>query len=376
MTNDMEVGNKSFHLRWNNHLENLRALFECLFNEQILVDVTIACQDGLLRAHKLILSACSPYFETIFQENPCKHPTVIMRGVTLNEMQSLCQYMYVGSVEVQENNLSSLLKVARELQIKGLSEKTVSNSAEPPSKSKPALNYVPNESAETSDPDASNKFETTNGNVSSAESDSRIFQVPCEDDSSDNVPFDHANMLSPQVMMEEHIDETKPTILSQPKYQPSQIDFQAFIEAQTKVNLTGTVECPTCQRTFLNKQNLRRHMQTHSGLKPHQCMYCKLSFLRLSHLQRHHRTHTGERPFMCTECPKSFSRSDKLRYHIMQQHATMAHLPGPKQRGRPKKFDSSTNNVDVTMVANIQNYGEQCVPVPVQELQEPLNLAH
>lgn len=49
MTNDMEVGNKSFHLRWNNHLENLRALFECLFNEQILVDVTIACQDGLLR---------------------------------------------------------------------------------------------------------------------------------------------------------------------------------------------------------------------------------------------------------------------------------------------------------------------------------------
>lgn len=43
-----------------------------------------------------------------------------MRGVTLNEMQSLCQYMYVGSVEVQENNLNSLLKVARELQIKGV----------------------------------------------------------------------------------------------------------------------------------------------------------------------------------------------------------------------------------------------------------------
>lgn len=42
-----------------------------------------------------------------------------MRGVTLHEMQSLCQYMYVGSVEVQESSLSSLLKVARELQIKG-----------------------------------------------------------------------------------------------------------------------------------------------------------------------------------------------------------------------------------------------------------------
>lgn len=66
MTNDMEVGNKSFHLRWNNHLENLRALFECLFNEQILVDVTIACQDGLLRVRFFLLftflTAISPVF--------------------------------------------------------------------------------------------------------------------------------------------------------------------------------------------------------------------------------------------------------------------------------------------------------------------------
>ncbi|XP_050522427.1 zinc finger protein 90-like [Daktulosphaira vitifoliae] len=373
MTNDMEITNKSFHLRWNNHLENLRSLFECLFNEQILVDVTIACQDGLLKAHKLILSACSPYFETIFQENPCKHPTVIMRGVTLHEMQSLCQYMYVGSVEVHESNLSSLLKVARELQIKGLSEKTVSD----PPKNKPMFNHIPIKSETLDATDVNVKLEMTNGSNSSIETDSRHYQVLAEEDSYDNnSSFEHTNMLSPQVMMDEHIDENKPTILSQPKYQPYQVNFQTLTNSESQNKMVGAVECPTCQRTFLNKQNLRRHMQTHSGLKPHQCSYCNLSFLRLSHLQRHHRTHTGERPFMCTECPKSFSRSDKLRYHIMQQHASMAHLPGPKQRGRPKKFDPQTNNVDVTMVANIQNYEEQCVPVPVQELQEPLNLAH
>lgn len=40
------------------------------------------------------------------------------------------------------------------------------------------------------------------------------------------------------------------------------------------------------------------------------------------------------------------------------------------------QLDSPTGNVDVTMVANIQNFEEQCVPAPVQELQEPLNLAH
>lgn len=45
----MEVTCKSFHLRWNNHLDNLRVLVASLFNEQILCDVTIACQDGSLK---------------------------------------------------------------------------------------------------------------------------------------------------------------------------------------------------------------------------------------------------------------------------------------------------------------------------------------
>lgn len=98
--------------------------------------------------------------------------------------------------------------------------------------------------------------------------------------------------------------------------------------------------CSICSRGFLNKQNMKRHMQTHSGVKPHQCSFCSLSFLRLSHLQRHHRTHTGERPFSCDECGKHFSRSDKLKQHFSQHHSGMVIPKQPKQRGRPRKVGS------------------------------------
>lgn len=117
---EMNLSSKSFHLRWNNHLLNLRTLLEYMYNEQSFVDVTLSCKDGLIRAHKLVLSACSPYFDSIFRENPCEHPVVILRGISLREIQLIIEYMYVGSVDIPEDELTKLLEVANELHVKGL----------------------------------------------------------------------------------------------------------------------------------------------------------------------------------------------------------------------------------------------------------------
>lgn len=111
--------------------------------------------------------------------------------------------------------------------------------------------------------------------------------------------------------------------------------------------------CNICNRGFLNKQNMKRHMQTHSGIKPHQCNYCNLSFLRLSHLQRHHRVHTGERPFLCDQCDKQFSRSDKLKQHIAQHHSGVVLPKQPKQRGRPRKVNNLMQYLYLTTLINI-----------------------
>lgn len=106
-------------LVWDNHLANISALFESLYREHKLVDVTLACRDGHLRAHKLVLSACSPFFERIFQENPCDHPVVIVRGVYYQEMQTLLDYIYKGRISIAANLVNDLVCVASDLEIKG-----------------------------------------------------------------------------------------------------------------------------------------------------------------------------------------------------------------------------------------------------------------
>ncbi|XP_071650133.1 uncharacterized protein [Temnothorax longispinosus] len=107
-------------LRWNNFSSNLTSGFFSHLSENDLVDVTIAVEGRLLAAHKLVLSVCSPYFKNIFKENPCQHPVIILKDVKYEEITSLLKFMYQGEVNVKQDDLPTLLKVAKMLQISGL----------------------------------------------------------------------------------------------------------------------------------------------------------------------------------------------------------------------------------------------------------------
>ncbi|XP_039756412.1 myoneurin-like isoform X4 [Pararge aegeria] len=124
------VSDKTFHLKWNNHLQNLSQLFTTIYSSSALADVTLSCRDGTLKAHKLVLSACSPYFEQIFKDNPCQHPIVILKGIPFSEINLLVEFMYKGSVDVQEMDLQSLMHTASELEIRGLAYEARDNAAQ------------------------------------------------------------------------------------------------------------------------------------------------------------------------------------------------------------------------------------------------------
>lgn len=63
-----------FALSWKNFQDNIANGFHGLWLRGDLVDVTLACDGKLLRAHKIVLAICSPYFQEMFLSNPCKHP--------------------------------------------------------------------------------------------------------------------------------------------------------------------------------------------------------------------------------------------------------------------------------------------------------------
>ena len=57
------MASQRFCLRWNNHQSNLLSVFDQLLHDESFVDVTLAVEGHALRAHKIVLSACSPYFQ-------------------------------------------------------------------------------------------------------------------------------------------------------------------------------------------------------------------------------------------------------------------------------------------------------------------------
>ncbi|CAG2064821.1 unnamed protein product [Timema podura] len=113
---------QQFCLRWNNFHANITSQFEALRDEEDFVDVTLACDGQRLKAHKVVLSACSPYFKELFKSNPCKHPILFLRDVEFSHLQSLVEFMYAGEVNVAQAQLSSFLHTAESLQIRGLTE--------------------------------------------------------------------------------------------------------------------------------------------------------------------------------------------------------------------------------------------------------------
>lgn len=113
---------EQFSLCWNNFNNNLRTGFHSLLKDEDLVDVTLAAEGHYLKAHKAVLSICSPYLKELFRANPGDHPIVILPDVSYSSLQSLLEFMYQGEVSVSQDEIPAFMKVAETLKVKGLTE--------------------------------------------------------------------------------------------------------------------------------------------------------------------------------------------------------------------------------------------------------------
>ncbi|XP_065215290.1 longitudinals lacking protein-like [Planococcus citri] len=113
---------QQFFLKWNDFQVNMMTSFRNLRNDKSFTDVTLACEGQTCKAHKMVLSACSPYFKALLQENPSKHPIIILKDVPFTHLQAILEFMYAGEVNVSQEQLSAFLKTADRLKVKGLAE--------------------------------------------------------------------------------------------------------------------------------------------------------------------------------------------------------------------------------------------------------------
>ncbi|XP_043244934.1 broad-complex core protein isoforms 1/2/3/4/5-like isoform X28 [Amphibalanus amphitrite] len=109
-----------FCLKWNDFRNSVTSVFEDLRKDGELVDITLCCEGKKVKAHRMMLSACSPYFRDLLKENPCQHPVFFLKDTTFSDLRAVIEFVYNGEVNVTQTQLSSFLKTAEMLQVRGL----------------------------------------------------------------------------------------------------------------------------------------------------------------------------------------------------------------------------------------------------------------
>lgn len=119
---------EKFCLRWNDFETNISGAFRELREDKDFFDVTLACDDEQIEAHKVILSACSPFFRTVLKRNRHEHPLLYLKGVKYVDLVAVLNFMYHGEVNVAQEELNSFLAVAEDLRVKGLTQNNTGTS--------------------------------------------------------------------------------------------------------------------------------------------------------------------------------------------------------------------------------------------------------
>ena len=101
-----------YNLAWNEFDTYTTLAFKDLLFETDFADVTLACDDDKqFSAHKVILSACSPFFKKILLRNPHEKPVLYLRGLKNEDLEAILKFMYNGQAEISHDKLDVCVAV-------------------------------------------------------------------------------------------------------------------------------------------------------------------------------------------------------------------------------------------------------------------------
>ena len=64
------------------------------------IDVTLACEDMSINAHKILLSSCSPFFKRLLRAHTNPHPLIFMRGIKSRDLEAIMDFIYLGEANI------------------------------------------------------------------------------------------------------------------------------------------------------------------------------------------------------------------------------------------------------------------------------------
>jgi len=328
---------KSGHvlLSGNDFCTDTMSAFKDLLVDEHFTNVTLVTDGNKqIKAHKVILSAFSPFFKEILVNNPHQHPLVYLRGVKHDHLQSMVDFLYLGQTKIKFEEVTEFIKVASDLQIKGLSSAQTNQNDENPK-------VEDRHSEEASELEIPREMEEDDSIVKEEEGNLAIKQevpetVPdCLDQSNSNVSPSR-EVVDPSENLEVVMDNPGPSSFYQafPSSTESAHDFPSITEsAHDFPSITESAhafpsiiespspkfpcEFPGCRYIAAQKRYLREHRQAiHEGIK-YSCDMCEHRATTKSNLKKHKQLkHELDRFFPCHQCDFTATTVGELTQHL------------------------------------------------------------
>jgi len=289
-----KMKSESVILSGDEFLNDAAGALKSMLDDKHFANVTIVTEDAQkISAHKIILSSFSPIFRDILLENTHQHPLLYFRGIKHEYMQAIMKFMYLGQTRIGLLEVKEFMKIASELQIKGLSVDT----------SDTANNDA------LVDEEEKNNIEFSQFNFD---------KINAEETMVSDHNYDSSTEILSESMKDEMIDDHSTTA-------PQKIDL---IEAESDDANNGmdriNIACdfPGCKYVAAQKRYLREHRQAiHEGIK-YPCDFCEHKGSTKSNLKKHLMIKHSENKEMypCHQCDFQGTDLMSLSSHTSAEH--------------------------------------------------------
>ena len=289
-----------YTLTWHSYSDHLREAFKDMMTSSEFADITLVTDDKQrIRAHRNILSACSPVFKNILQlDSNNTNQVIYLRGIQHSEMESIMQYIYLGEARFCEERMSELLMVTKSLEIKELSTGIEMS------------NQITSNEHETW---VADKEDNCDENTTS----------PLNEGSANVDPKAQAQIppINAKTSANRKVRRTKVDSKFKCQYCDSIFNTYNGVWKHTKSAHEGiNYACNMCDRQFTQQGHLKDHFESkHEGVK-YACNQCDYRFAYQSNLTKHIQSiHEGVK-YACNQCGKQYTQRVDVTRHIKYKH--------------------------------------------------------